>query len=188
MREAMLRLDAEGLLVHVPQSGTRLRKPSPQETENLFDLRQLLEPYAAARAARMARPSEVRKLCRICSQMTQLIPRLVRGREKAWLGPVGSRLRVLDLQFHRTILGAAGNPSALVMFDRVGILPLLFQHYPDVMPTLAQDVLAADAEHQAIAEAIAAGDAQEARRRMETHLGRARQEVVSPPRKTEMEE
>src|SRR4051794_41126566 len=101
MREAMLRLDAEGLLEHVPQSGTRLRRPAPNETENLFDLRELIEPYAAARAARMARPEEAGRLQRICARMTELIPRLVSGGPDAWLGDLGHRLRVLDLQFHR---------------------------------------------------------------------------------------
>src|SRR5436190_3380731 len=72
MREAMLRLDAEGLLEHVPQSGTRLRKPSPSQATNLIEMRALIEPHAAARAARFGKTRERDLLQRICARMAEL--------------------------------------------------------------------------------------------------------------------
>jgi GntR family transcriptional regulator, rspAB operon transcriptional repressor len=44
VREALLALEAEGIIEHRPQSGVYLRDVSPQELEELYDMRELIEP------------------------------------------------------------------------------------------------------------------------------------------------
>jgi DNA-binding FadR family transcriptional regulator len=65
----------------------------------------------------------------------------------------------------------------MTMYDRIGVLSLLFQNYTDVLPTLHEDLPIADAEHRAIAQAVAAGDSEAARSGMQAHLRRARTEI-----------
>ena len=54
VREALLQLEAEGIIEHRPQSGVYLREVSPKELGELYDIRELIEPYAAILAKRVA--------------------------------------------------------------------------------------------------------------------------------------
>ena len=51
VREAMARLASEGMIEHHPGSGTFVRKISRQEFAQLYDLREVLEPFAGRRSA-----------------------------------------------------------------------------------------------------------------------------------------
>jgi DNA-binding GntR family transcriptional regulator len=72
VREALLQLEAEGIIEHRPQSGVYLRDVSPQELEELYDMREVIEPYAAERAARLASPAQLEQLRAVCDEITAI--------------------------------------------------------------------------------------------------------------------
>src|SRR5437867_1687707 len=51
IREALLMLQAEGLVDAVPNRGAMVRVHTPEDLDDLYQLRALLEGYAARRAA-----------------------------------------------------------------------------------------------------------------------------------------
>jgi len=61
VRQALLQLVAEGYLVSTPR-GYRVPTLSPQDIEDVFELRLLLEPRAAALAARDITPAQIQEL------------------------------------------------------------------------------------------------------------------------------
>jgi DNA-binding GntR family transcriptional regulator len=45
---------------------------SPQELEQLYDMREVIEPYAAERAARLASPAQLEQLRAVCDEITAI--------------------------------------------------------------------------------------------------------------------
>jgi len=175
VREAMLRLDAEGILIHRPQSGVYVRKLTVEEIQHLYDLRELIEPYAAARAARLADREHVRRLARICRRIDAMSECFAGREAESWPQGLAVRASALDLEFHQTILDASRNRAAAAMFARVGVLPTVFlRNAADNSPERSRDIERARVEHLAIFTAIRAGDEEGARRHMHTHLLNAR--------------
>lgn len=61
-REAIRRLESDGLISFVPRHGAVISRLDHQETMELYDLREILEGSAAAFAARHASPAEIEEL------------------------------------------------------------------------------------------------------------------------------
>ncbi|MGV1049066.1 MAG: GntR family transcriptional regulator [Solirubrobacterales bacterium] len=72
VREAMLVLQAEGLLDLAPSRGATVRPYDLDELLLLYDLRQLLEGYAARYAATRITPEQLRELEESCERMESL--------------------------------------------------------------------------------------------------------------------
>jgi DNA-binding GntR family transcriptional regulator len=158
VREAFLRLAAEGLLSLYPKRGALVVAVTPQEVADVIGARLVLECWAVERAA--------------------LSPEATRVAEELhdWVGVQESRLdagddpgfHVADRAFHETLLAAAGN----------GLLTGFYGSLRDRQLRMAALLTSAGgdravrtiAEHSAIAAAIAAGDAVAAVATMRAHI------------------
>lgn len=178
VRDALLQLEAEGLIEHRPNSGIYLRELTPCELEGLYELRLVNEPYAAEKAADRADASQVAALRRLCEAMTAIAkkPDLV-----AWFVKPENRRRFcqLDMEFHQAVMEASGNPLMAKLFSAAQLLALTFawdlgygkpEWFADIMARTA-------AGHQAVYEAIRRRDGRKAREAMAAHVAWARQEV-----------
>lgn len=178
VRDALLQLEAEGLIEHRPSSGIYLREISPQELECIYELRQVNEPYVAARAADRADAGHLATLRRLCDEMQAMAekPDLA-----AWFATLENRRRfcMLDMQFHATVLEASGNPIAVKILGNTQLLAIVFawdlghgrpEWFADIMGRSA-------AHHRAVYEAIRRRDRDAARQAMAEHVSWARQEV-----------
>ena len=58
VREALRQLEAEGLLAHGPNGRVRVAAVSEEDVSHIYDLRRLLEPFAASQFVRHARDDE----------------------------------------------------------------------------------------------------------------------------------
>jgi DNA-binding GntR family transcriptional regulator len=168
---ALARMEAEGLLESRPQSGTHIRKLSPREYRNLYDVRKLIEPYAAARAAHLITPDLLAKLEATCREMDSL-PAEIAAAPSGTIPPsyVDRTVR-LEMEFHGTILAAAQNPEAARIVEHTQILT----HLARELPLMTREELVADsaatlAGHREILEAVRLGDGKAARRAMRKHL------------------
>jgi GntR family transcriptional repressor for pyruvate dehydrogenase complex len=114
---------------------------------DLFEVRTVLEPYAAARAAELRTEEDL-----------ALLDGLVREADEE--GASGTNIRPYNLRFHRLILGMSGNPVLRVMGET--LLTILSKHIQEVeSPERSLKVLEV---HQEIAGAIFRRDAEAARR------------------------
>jgi GntR family transcriptional repressor for pyruvate dehydrogenase complex len=177
LREGLRILEAEGLLnvvhgrgtfvVDAPSRATVTRETigAPaiisREILELMLVRRILEPEAAALAARHIRRPEITALRKICERGT-----LLASREE----PNFDRLMVLNRKFHLSILTASGNGA----IERIvaGILSLLEENSRSGVrrEERALRSWAPNGDHYLIVEAIVAGDAAAARTLMFDHL------------------
>lgn len=180
VREALLQLEAEGLIEHRPQSGVYLREVSAQELQELYDVREVLEPYAAERAARLADVPQIERLRVICVEFTEIARRIDL---ESWLGFSENRRRLstLDREFHAVILAASGNRIARRFFENAQILALVFSwNFMKTSPAvLAARVGPTARQHQQIYEAIAMRDPLAAGKQMRNHIGGMSKRVMA---------
>ncbi|MFI6146654.1 GntR family transcriptional regulator [Streptomyces sp. NPDC051109] len=157
VREALRTLESEGFVTTRRHAGACVAEPTEQEAADLLELRLLLEPLAAARAARRRTEGHLK-----------VLRGLVRlGQERARRGQ-GEDLRSLGGWFHETLAQASGSP---------GLISLLTQmrHKVAWMYSVQAPARPVDswAEHGAIVDAIVRGDAERARALTALHADRA---------------
>ncbi|MFJ9409756.1 GntR family transcriptional regulator [Streptomyces sp. NPDC101393] len=157
IREALLLLAAEDLVQLVPKRGARVAPLSGREISELMELRGIVERYAAEQVLTSGRPP-VREL-------TELL-----DRQAGLSGPDQAKEFIaVDHLFHSTLVSAVGNALLDRHYDglrsrqvRAGVVALYTQQGRQ------EAVLH---EHQAILDALAAGDAAAACLAIDNHLG-----------------
>lgn len=158
IREALARLEAEGLVSKEPLKGYRATPLlGRDETNDLFEMRLRLEPWAAGQAASRASNEERRALETELTDGLQV--------------PDGERYadyRLLtdhDQRFHQMIVNATGNSFVASAFRSMNVHLHLFRlHYGS---TLGATV---PGEHSRVVEAIIDGDPDAATAAMDAHL------------------
>ena len=154
VREAMRRLETEGLIIHEPRIGAVVRKLSQQEIVELYEMRIVLESTAATMAAQHASAAEIRTLEKLNAQMRAA-------------ADAPARVSALNQQFHNCIVNAARNRFlALSYRNLAGTLILLGQttlETPERVKTVCN-------QHDAIIAALAGGDGAKAAEAMSTHM------------------
>lgn len=102
VREALRRLHAEGLVNFEPNRGAVVALFELEDAEEIFELRALLEPIGARRAAERAAPHTIAELRSLAERQLEESTR----REAGYLIRIGE----LNDQFHRLIQAAAESP------------------------------------------------------------------------------
>lgn len=158
IRDALNRMEADGLVVRVPHAGYRI---PPQITrarfEDMVELRLLLEPAAARRAAEHASATQVAGLRRMVEEMADL----ARGDGHPAYGAFGLR----DAAFHDLVATSAGNPLVREALARLHTHVHLFRLVYDTDVTYQ-----AMGEHDDVLAGIAARDPDAAAYAMRRHI------------------
>ncbi|WP_105032163.1 GntR family transcriptional regulator [Arthrobacter ruber] len=157
IREAMKRLESDHLVVAYPRRGTFASGVDIKDLAEISEIRQLLEPAAAARAARHASPQLRNELRDFAHEVGQMLPRLQSQQD----------LMRLDMRVHRLIYRASGSrhlEDILVRYDNLAtrIWSLVLEKLPPVSEHIAQ--------HIELLECIAAGDSEAAARLTTQHV------------------
>jgi Transcriptional regulators len=164
LREALLRLEAEGLVVIVPRQYCRVAPISLRDAADMFGLRRVLEPEAARLVARTADDAARTRLLAVAA-----------GDEAADFIDDNRR-------FHCTLASLAPN-------RRLGAscIEIIEQSDRLVRVSLAQiEVRRPDlliGEHRIIADAVVRGDARTAARLLRAHIDAAETRVLSALRR-----
>jgi DNA-binding GntR family transcriptional regulator len=109
VREAIRRLAAEGLIKEVPGFGAFIRIPTRPELIELYDLRELLESYAAVEAAQRITQDELDQLENCCQQWRELTLQLKKLKGPGLIERLYNRWITIDEHYHRVLVAAARN-------------------------------------------------------------------------------
>jgi DNA-binding GntR family transcriptional regulator len=157
VREALARLESEGLAVKEPLKGYRATPLlTLEEFDDLYRFRLLLEPWAARRAAELISPAGIE----------QLRSELANAVEPTSIDYAGYKsLTVHDNRFHTLITSLSGSEQVRLAFERTHCHLHIFRlHYNrDIGP----EVLT---EHRMLVEAITSGDPAGAEAAMTQHI------------------
>ena len=158
IREALARLEAQGLVVKVHLIGYRVAQPMDRDRlDQIYELRLLTEPRLAAHAAERVGEEERRDLLSISAAMEA---------EGASRGPEAyARFSRLDEAFHRKIAAASGNR---VIEEALAGLHVHVHLFRLSQPPSA--ISEAIAEHKKLVQAIVAGNARAAESAMLDHV------------------
>jgi DNA-binding GntR family transcriptional regulator len=156
VREAIIRLESEGLLNVRPQVGTVV---APIDVDQVADgqfLREAIECRTARLAAGRVHPADARDLKALLREQGRAV---ARNDQAGFL--------VLDDRMHQTIVAMAGHPNVWravedvkAQLDRVRVLSL---EDPGWLATILR-------QHEAIVHHVLAGDGEAAANAMEAHL------------------
>ena len=164
VREAMRRLQAEGLLEFAPNQSPMVRAWSDTDADEIFELRTLLEAQAAEKAAKHATPDEIARLRALAEAQQAEV-------EDQGVGYL-ERIANLNEEFHKTLCAAAGSKRLQSILGSLADAPLVFEVFRDY----SQDELRRSARHHLeIVYAIEAGDGDWAASVMRSHVRAARQ-------------
>ena len=145
VRDAIRRLTHEGFVERGAGYSTRVARFPEDELDQLFEIRALLEAYAARRAARLATPEEAAALLRLAEEMSARTP--PQGEEDL------DAIAAANERFHRTILEAARSPRLTTLLAAaidVGVVARTYRAYSE------RDLIRSSRHHHEIADAIAA--------------------------------
>lgn len=157
VREAIRRLEAEGLVDHLPRSGAVVRKLDYPELMELYEMRTVLEGTAARLAARAASPVELEELQAINEEMHRAA-----GQSDVVI--------TLNRQFHRLLLDAARNRFLLRAMATVENTLMILGTSSMAKPDRAREAVA---EHREVLDALLARDGAAAEAAMRRHMERA---------------
>lgn len=159
VREALHRLEAEGVLEALPRGGFAVVTMSAEDLSNLYQIRAVLEGLAAETAAARLTRVAIAQLEDLYDEMDIA----VENRDD-------DTLVRLNREFHRTIASASGNRHLEKILDDIkGV----FERFR--LNAVADDTRrrAAHAEHRALIEALKTRDGTLARQLAEEHVHRA---------------
>jgi DNA-binding FadR family transcriptional regulator len=181
-REAIRILAAKGLVESRPRTGTRVlpmerwnlldsdvlswffaSEPSPAIVDGLFELRMIVEPAAAALAARRRTDEQVGLMRRALETMALKTLKTEAG-------------QAADRDFHQLILAATGNPPLISLASTIGAGVRWTTLYKQRKRTLPPDPMP---EHWAVFAAIEASDADLARDTMQALVAHALEQTRS---------
>jgi DNA-binding GntR family transcriptional regulator len=166
VREALSRLESEGLIHKTHLVGYRAAPQlSRKQFEDLYDLRLLLEPYIAGRAAARISPDQIKILKNLAVEMAG-----ERSDEQHGYG----RFAQLDKRFHDEITQAAGNDLVEDALSRLHTHIHLFRLAKS--DTITDEALT---EHDAILSALERGDQSGSAAVMRKHIERSRERFLS---------
>jgi len=172
VREAKKTLIAKGLIQSKAKVGTHVRQPNEWNMfdedvlrwhahvkkpnpfyDELFEIRLIFEPAAAANAASNAKPADCTELYRLCDMLAQSANR--------------ADFATVDTEFHKQVLRLSGNRFLQSLGDLVqtALYSLFMIEAKDSFSKRKSEAVAA---HRAITDAIASGVPARAHEAMET--------------------
>lgn len=159
VRAALKRLVDDGLATNDAGQGIHVAHWSEADIEETFQLRMLLEPYAASLAALRGGAELVNRLGTLNTAMAKAIAQ----REVEGIHPIQQANR----EFHTALLVAAKSPRLRTALETMIDMPIVMRSFFVATPDELQQSLR---QHEEITIAIEAGDAELARQTMLVHL------------------
>lgn len=159
VRAAIQRLETDGLVMLEERRGAVVLGWTERDIDEAFEIRSLMEPYAASVAALHATDAEIDELEAINRQMETAVH--AGGDQRV------ARIQQLNNQFHHALLVASHSARVRTMVENLLDVPIIigsFYFYT------AQDMLHSVEHHRQIIMALRTRDAAYARNATQFHL------------------
>lgn len=161
-REALRTLEAEGLVKYFPHRGAVVSLMSPEEIEEVYEIRIVLEASAAQRAVKRMNEAQIQDIRRVQEKM-------VKTRDvDAWIG--------LNDLFHQSIYKPSGWSRLASVIE---MLRNLTTPYVRAYVADQSDREGADSEHAEIVAALEARDSVALKAVLRRHLAHSCQAVLA---------
>jgi DNA-binding GntR family transcriptional regulator len=173
VREALLRLQAEGLVQLLPKRGALILPVTPDEVADVLETRRIVETYAVRKAITAPGSGLQHVLEKHLDRMrTATHERAARSYAEA------------DRDFHDAIVAATGNKILATLYRslrdrqlRMGVVNLLADGTGEIDPAGVARMRANIADHEAILAAIAARTLRAGEAAVTAHLDRAEHQL-----------
>ena len=143
VREALLRLEQEGVLVTSPRGGFMLRRVSEAEAKEIYEARAAIEGQAARILAIRNDAADHARLRQVIEREEDLTSHTVQAYFAA------------NRAIHRALVELAGNRQLLEMFDNIWNRAVAFHLFAAIEEI---DLAASLGAHMTLAEAVETGD------------------------------
>jgi DNA-binding GntR family transcriptional regulator len=167
LREAMARLESEGLLILRPRRGYAVTSLDPSEIVEIFELRAVIEEHAGEVAARARTQDDIEAVGALLDQMKRLDPK------SPTLFSDWSRC---NYEFHGRLIDATRRTwlarTARTLRDTV-------EPFIRIEARMTGQVHDADGEHDAIFDALRAGDARGLAKLSRKHVENTAERLLS---------
>ncbi len=167
IREAIRKLEKEGLITIEPRRGAYVSQISTKDMVEILEVRQNMEGLAAELAAQRMSEEDKEKLRNIAKAYEEAVA----------AGDMAEMIRC-DTAFHHIIVEATQNKILIQMVEQLQEMVLRFRYiYYDNFKRAEQML----SEHQAIYEAIAGGNTEVARESANVHIDRLKSLILEEP-------
>lgn len=164
IREAIRKLEKEGLVTIEPRRGAYASMISTDDMVEILEVRQDLEGLAAYFAADRMSTEQMEELKQVSDNYNDAVTR----------GSMEDMIKY-DTRFHRIIVDSCHNKILVQMIEQLQELVLRFRYiYYDNFKR-AENM---PEEHEAILTAIASNDAEKARQAADVHIDRLKEMVI----------
>jgi DNA-binding GntR family transcriptional regulator len=167
IREALAMLEVEGLVKSIPKKGTIVRTFTREEIRELYELRIVLEGYAARQAAESITREELDQMRKLYDEMEAVI------RSDWRLDDQVDRVRFLtskNNQFHHVIMRASRNSRLEAILTQIVELPLIFRAF---FWYTKEQLSQSNHHHDLLIEALETQDPERAEQIMGVHIAGA---------------
>lgn len=168
VREAAAQLAKEGFVDLVPQIGAVVRSIDRTGLVELYEVRQLVEPYTAELAADRATPDQIKRIEDALKKMLALAEQQKAAKSDVAGKRLTAQFNKADHSFHIHVIEATNNRALVRTATQSHVLTQVFgirrhQHDAAVMTDTCGD-------HQKIFDAIVGHDAKAAHRAAREHI------------------
>jgi DNA-binding GntR family transcriptional regulator len=161
IREAILKLESEGLAERVPRRGLMVAQITREEVLEVYAVREMLDGLAARLAALSILPTELDRLVWLNDQIREALTSDDR-----------KMLIQRNIEFHEAICQASRNSLLQEFLRRIHEWVRRFEDTTMAVPGRGLEAIG---EHEALIQAIRARDPEAAERLARDHMSRARQ-------------
>ena len=166
VREAMRRLHSEGMIQIIPNRGAFVARWDEDEIAQIYDLRILLESFAAELAARRIDEGQLATLQSLAEEMQELVR--LKNASAEEIADVNDR-------FHKTVLRACGNPRLQDMLATIVEMPLVLSTFRQYN---LEELRRSANQHSELVAALEVHDPEWARSVMAAHIMSARHTLL----------
>lgn len=153
VREALRRLEADGLVTFTRNKSIAISRPSPEEVRGIFEVRLRLEPFAGRRAVERILEENLDELDLLCEKLDEFSD--------------GDRWRANNAEFHKIIMESCGVPKLASIVDNLWLTVEPYRRYYIHNKQLLE---IAQSQHREIVRALRRNDGEEVERILEGHL------------------
>lgn len=140
VREAISRLASEGVVEQVAGAGAFVRKFDRQEISEIYDVRELFEPFAAGEAARLITSHELSELSALMKEWNTLGEKIISRKRGATEADLDQWLEINE-RFHGVMITASRNRVLSKITNELHVLTQCFAAHRGSPKLLSEELI-----------------------------------------------